>query len=363
MKKTTTTTTQGNTSMEQGDEPARDAPAFDFYCERWSHGTRLMTKVERCDYLDLLLHQWTSDGLPADLDLVARLVGYRKGSQISPLVLEKFPIAEDGKRRNARLEMERVKQRVRIRAKRGAAALANAKIREKKIRDGGGGGGLPHAATDGPGHVNDMPERNGIVTHREHTTSSERNVIVTHNERTTSPERNVIVTPPPTTHHPPRSNTHQHTHLAGAREEEEQQDNEAHEPERNPDDAGVEFPTWFPPTEEGAVATCATFAVPAEYVRSVWLQLVGREFKDGAGREVVRFGHYVASRWPKEKARWERDQCGSAAPRAGGRAPEREGRRSAIREERGQRQGEIPTDVKVDKIKVYRMEDCDGDDE
>jgi uncharacterized protein YdaU (DUF1376 family) len=93
-------------------EPAsKDAPAFDFYPERWTHGTRHMTKVERCDYIDLLCHQWTDDGLPANLDILARLLGYRKGCQIPVMVIEKFPKASDGKRRNQRLEVERQKQR------------------------------------------------------------------------------------------------------------------------------------------------------------------------------------------------------------------------------------------------------------
>jgi len=104
----------------------KDAPAFDFYAERWTHGTRHMTKVERCDYMDLLAHQWTNDGLPADLNIVARLIGYKKASQIPALVLEKFPVAEDGKRRNRRLEEERAKQRERIARKSQASKRANA---------------------------------------------------------------------------------------------------------------------------------------------------------------------------------------------------------------------------------------------
>jgi hypothetical protein len=92
----------------------KDAPAFDFYPERWTHGTRHMTKVERCDYMDLLCHQWTDDGLPVDPDMIARLIGYRKGTQVPPLVLAKFPVADDGRRRNAFLERLRTEQRERI---------------------------------------------------------------------------------------------------------------------------------------------------------------------------------------------------------------------------------------------------------
>lgn len=113
----------------------KDAPAFDFYPERWTHGTRLMTKVERCDYIDLLCHQWTDDGLPADLDLVARLLGYKKGAMVPASVVDKFPVTDDGKRRNARLEIERTKQRERIARKSLGAAKTNAKRWGKDVAD------------------------------------------------------------------------------------------------------------------------------------------------------------------------------------------------------------------------------------
>lgn len=105
----------------------RQAPAFDFYPERWTHGTRHMTKTERCDYLDLLCHQWTDDGLPADAAILARLLGYKQASQIPAMVLEKFPVGPDGKRRNSRLEQERNKQRERYERKANGAAQTNAK--------------------------------------------------------------------------------------------------------------------------------------------------------------------------------------------------------------------------------------------
>ncbi len=105
----------------------KDAPAFDFYPERWSHGTKHMTKVERCDYLDLLSQQWTNDGLPADLDILARILGYKKAAQIPAFVIEKFPVSDDGKRRNPRLEIERGKQRQRIEKRRDGAQKTNAK--------------------------------------------------------------------------------------------------------------------------------------------------------------------------------------------------------------------------------------------
>lgn len=137
------------------------APAFDFYPERWTHGTRHMTKTERCDYLDLLCHQWTENGLPDDLDMIARLLGYKKPSQIPPLVLEKFPVSEDGRRRNQRLESERVKQIARIDKKRYGAAITNQK------------------------RWGERPQKESL------------------SDRLATPERVANESPPPTTVHPP----------------------------------------------------------------------------------------------------------------------------------------------------------------
>lgn len=105
----------------------KQAPAFDFYPERWTHGTRGMSKVERCDYLDLLCHQWTEDGIVDDLETICRILGYKKPSQIPRAVIVKFPVAEDGKRRNKRLETERRKQKERFQKKSLGASKTNAK--------------------------------------------------------------------------------------------------------------------------------------------------------------------------------------------------------------------------------------------
>ena len=87
----------------------KDAPAFDFYPERWLVGTAAMSDTEQLSYLRLLCHQWTMDGLPADPAILKRLGG--KG--VTDSVLAKFPVV-DGKRRNARLETIRQEQRQRI---------------------------------------------------------------------------------------------------------------------------------------------------------------------------------------------------------------------------------------------------------
>lgn len=88
-----------------------DAPAFDFYPERWIAGTAGFSDAEQLAYLRLLCHQWIEDGLPDDLATLKRLGG-KKG--VTPKLLLKFPIAEVGIRRNARLETIRSEQRARI---------------------------------------------------------------------------------------------------------------------------------------------------------------------------------------------------------------------------------------------------------
>ncbi len=100
----------------------RDAPAFDFYPERWLVGVATMSDAEQLTYLRLLCHQWLLQGLPADVPALKRLGG--KG--VTPAVLAKLPLQADGKRRNARLETIRTEQRERIAKKseqRRAAAI------------------------------------------------------------------------------------------------------------------------------------------------------------------------------------------------------------------------------------------------
>ena len=307
--------------MEQEEEPPRDAPAFDFYCERWSHGTRHMTKVERCDYLDLLLHQWTGDGLPVDLDLMARLVGYRKGSQISPLVLEKFPIAEDGKRRNARLEKERVKQRVRIRGKRRGAAITNDKRRARSV-----------ASSTAPSN-DELAALSATLSDADSATLSERSACG---------ERDDIVTPPPTTHHPPQE------HLTSS--------------SLPPQGSG------WPRTEEQCRSLAVSCAVDPDYAATIWNEHessgdYSQKDQFGRAKPVFKFANYLKFRWAcrsrknDEAKALEKTKAELRKQGAYGSSSSSSGSKPSARDERGQRAGEIPTDVSVDKIKIYRLED------
>jgi uncharacterized protein YdaU (DUF1376 family) len=100
----------------------KDSPAFDFFPSDWLSGTLLMTHEEKGLYIDLLAMQWENGELPSDLSRI------RCKPATLRAVLEKFPVCEDGKRRNTRLESERKKQRDRI-AKSRAVGLAGAKGR------------------------------------------------------------------------------------------------------------------------------------------------------------------------------------------------------------------------------------------
>jgi len=101
----------------------KDAPAFDFYPERWLVGTAMFSDAEQISYLRLLCHQWLMQGLPDSHAALKRLAG--KG--VTAAVLEKFPVCDDGMRRNRRLEIIRNEQRERIAKRREGAAKTNAK--------------------------------------------------------------------------------------------------------------------------------------------------------------------------------------------------------------------------------------------
>lgn len=106
----------------------KDAPAFDFYPERWLAGVAALTDPEQAVYLRLLCHAWLNDGLPQDLKVINRMAG----AKVSPSVLAKFPVGDDGFRRNAKLEEIRASQRNRIAtAKAKSAKMHSARYGEK----------------------------------------------------------------------------------------------------------------------------------------------------------------------------------------------------------------------------------------
>lgn len=90
----------------------KDAPYFNFYPERWLAGVVMLSDAEQLAFLRLLCQQWLAEdaGLPADLPTLRRAAG--KG--VTPALLEKFPIDQDGRRRNTKLESIRSEQRARM---------------------------------------------------------------------------------------------------------------------------------------------------------------------------------------------------------------------------------------------------------
>ena len=76
-----------------------------------SEKVRVMTWSERGLYITLLNHSWLNDGLPVDPEHVRRVCGADRDefAQMWPQVERCFPVADDGRRRNARQEEERAK--------------------------------------------------------------------------------------------------------------------------------------------------------------------------------------------------------------------------------------------------------------
>jgi predicted DNA-binding ribbon-helix-helix protein len=114
------------------DKP-KDAPAFDFFPERWLAGVATFSDAEQISFLRLLCHQWlkSDDGLPDDGTILKRLAG--KG--VTSSVLAKFPVSPDGARRNARLEDIRIQQRQRIAKRREGAMKTNEKRWAKPVAE------------------------------------------------------------------------------------------------------------------------------------------------------------------------------------------------------------------------------------
>lgn len=108
-------------------------PAFQLYATDWLMSTRLLPPEARGIYLDLLCLSWDQDGIPEDptelLPLLA--ISKAKWKRIWPLLEDKWPLAEKGRRRNPRQEAQR-QEYVELREKRAAAGRASAKARASK---------------------------------------------------------------------------------------------------------------------------------------------------------------------------------------------------------------------------------------
>ncbi len=104
--------------------PGTDMPAMPLYARDWltDEDVRDAPRAVRSDYMDLLLHQWMAGSLPADPERLRRRIGLTpKEWVVTWKWLErKFPVGEDGMRRNGRCERVRAES-LELRNKRSAA--------------------------------------------------------------------------------------------------------------------------------------------------------------------------------------------------------------------------------------------------
>jgi uncharacterized protein YdaU (DUF1376 family) len=84
-------------------------PYFRWFPDDYAGSVRGWSLLEKGGYREALDAQWSQDGLPANPDEVRRIIGATPAEfrRIWARIESKFPIAEDGRRRNPRLEQER----------------------------------------------------------------------------------------------------------------------------------------------------------------------------------------------------------------------------------------------------------------
>lgn len=83
-------------------------PAFRFYPADFVMGTATMDSSAIGSYMLLLCHQWDTGCVPGSPKDAAR-IAKTTTAKVNPILESKFPIGDDGLRRNARLERERAK--------------------------------------------------------------------------------------------------------------------------------------------------------------------------------------------------------------------------------------------------------------
>lgn len=85
------------------------SPAVQFYVRDWIISTRVLTPEARGIYIDLIAYGWDYDGIPDDPGVLAAMVGMtpQKFRAVWAAIEDKWPIAEEGKRRNPRQEQQR----------------------------------------------------------------------------------------------------------------------------------------------------------------------------------------------------------------------------------------------------------------
>ncbi len=100
-------------------------PYFPFYYRDFMVSTGEMTDAEVGKYLRYLIHQWEKGSIPGDPSMIQTI---RFDSHLWETLESKFPLGDDGRRRNPRLEEIRLERDQYI-AKRSAAGKVGAEAR------------------------------------------------------------------------------------------------------------------------------------------------------------------------------------------------------------------------------------------
>lgn len=108
-------------------------PYMKLYGRDYLASTRHLTCAARGAYVDLLILAWFDEGVPADPEILRRMVGAepKDWRGIWPQLEPKWPVSADGKRRNPREEEERAKARL-VSSKRSESGKAGVAARAKQ---------------------------------------------------------------------------------------------------------------------------------------------------------------------------------------------------------------------------------------
>jgi uncharacterized protein YdaU (DUF1376 family) len=108
-------------------------PYMKLYGRDYLASTRHLTCAARGAYVDLLILAWFDEGVPADPEILRRMVGAepKDWRGIWPQLEPKWPVSADDKRRNPREEEERAKARL-VSSKRSESGKAGVAARAKQ---------------------------------------------------------------------------------------------------------------------------------------------------------------------------------------------------------------------------------------
>lgn len=131
-----------------------DRPWFPFYVDDWlaSESVRAMSLAARGLYIECLRHAWTEGSIPADVTLLARVLGVsrREVATLWPQVAPKWQPAGEGRLTNARLEAERAK--------------ADA-VSKRRAEAGKRGAQAKHGASNVVANADELPEQRSPQSH------------------------------------------------------------------------------------------------------------------------------------------------------------------------------------------------------